>query len=177
MILGWGPAEAWMNRPLESLMNRGIRNPFVIAVLLCCTSAVAAQSPKPTKEAQTALKALGELGFSETKGMFTAADGERFPVYVQRSGVALTDGDLRKLPDIPFVFGLNLRQTQVTDAGLKELARHPALISLGLSGTQVTDLGSCTAWPPQPLSRIHAPALKTKFWRSIWHVPRSRTSA
>jgi internalin A len=54
---------------------------------------------------------------------------------------AMTDTDVKGLPDLPFLFGLSLQNTQVTDAGLKELKDLKNLSVLGLSYTQVTDAG------------------------------------
>jgi internalin A len=50
-----------------------------------------------------------------------------------------TDADLKGLPNLPFLFGLDLPDTKVTDAGIKELKNLQNLDSLWLTDTKVTD--------------------------------------
>lgn len=48
---------------------------------------------------------------------------------------------LKKLPDLPFSFGLDLSQTGITDKGLRDLSRMKHLSVLELNGVGVTDAG------------------------------------
>ena len=52
-----------------------------------------------------------------------------------------TNNDLKKLPAIPFFFGLDLKGTKVSDTWLKEMANLKNLTSVDLRGTKVTDAG------------------------------------
>src|SRR5262245_50559756 len=58
-----------------------------------------------------------------------------------RIAEASADEDLKKLPDLPFPFGLSLALTRVTDAGLPNLKRLAHLAALTLNLTKVTDEG------------------------------------
>lgn len=56
-------------------------------------------------------------------------------------GSSIADGDLTLLPELPYLFHLDLSGTKVTDAGLDVVARCANLHELDVSNTQVTDIG------------------------------------
>lgn len=57
------------------------------------------------------------------------------------AGTAVTDAGLNQLNWLPRLYRLNLRQTGVTDAGMVKLARFPSITHLELSQTKVGDRG------------------------------------
>src|ERR1700677_4826912 len=52
-----------------------------------------------------------------------------------------SDGDLAKLPQIPFEFGLDLKGASLTDEGVKTLSSLSNMVELTLEGRQITDRG------------------------------------
>jgi internalin A len=90
---------------------------------------------KPTqKQLDAAIEAFKAVGGRLEKD----SDPQSMPIFRMGDG---TDEDLKKLPDVPFLFGLNLGNSQVTDAGLKELASLKNLSALELDHTKVTNAG------------------------------------
>ncbi len=104
--------------------------------------AVGGEPPKPIEptadELQTATKA-----FEELQGKLRIYVDRHSKQTKYRFGMpkATVDGDLKKIPDLPFSFGLMLFGTNVTDAGLKDLGNLENLTSLNLMYTKVTDAG------------------------------------
>src|SRR3954466_13646134 len=103
--------------------------------LFLSASRLSAQTPKqiePTDEQlHAAKKAIESIG-----GVLEKQEVGQQVVYVIRLGMKTTDQDLKRLPKIPFPFGLELALTQVTNAGLKELAKLNNLILLELYETK-----------------------------------------
>ena len=52
-----------------------------------------------------------------------------------------SDSDLNPLKELGWVYGVDLRRTQITDSGLEVLAELDRLEELSLEGTKVTDEG------------------------------------
>ncbi|MFM9962531.1 MAG: M56 family metallopeptidase [Planctomycetaceae bacterium] len=70
---------------------------------------------------------LGKYAFRPTKG--------------GRSPASFTDEEVRKIPNLPFSFSLNLHGTLITSKGLAELAKLDNLTGLALPGRLTTDAG------------------------------------
>src|SRR5262245_26502591 len=106
----------------------------VLPLLLCalvpptCTDpqgpALAGAAPQPPggpptpAQLQAAKDAFAKVG-GVYAGVWDPATKRTVAVFAMPGSTK--DMDLRELPDLPFGFGLSLRDTQVTDAGLKEL--------------------------------------------------------
>ena len=106
-----------------------------LGLLLLRAGSVAAddkQPVEPTKEQIDSLKKTFEtLGGSYQAKTDTATKQTRHTFALPRE---TTDGDLKKLPQVPFPFELHLFQAKVTDEGLKELKELKNLTGLHLAG-------------------------------------------
>ena len=91
---------------------------------------------KPTaQQLKAAKEAFAKIGVGYT-GMGNPLTEETDRVFYLQEG--MTDAVLKRLPNPPFPFALDLSYSQVTAAGLKELKGLKALTTLHLSGKQVT---------------------------------------
>ena len=90
------------------------------------------QSKEPTPEQlQAAKEAFAKIGGV----LLISRNGQKPQFEMLRQS---KDEDLKKIPEVPFLFGLSLAGTQVTDAGIKEISNIKNLTSLNLLGTKVT---------------------------------------
>src|SRR5262245_52753842 len=128
------------SRPLTSLMTlRGLSRTLPIVFFFAGPRALPAEPIEPAEEQlQAAFAAAHELRGEFRKRLHPQARQAAHVLVMSRS---TSDGDLKKIPDFPFSFGLELAGTGVTDAGLKELAPLRNLTALYLHGTQITDVG------------------------------------
>src|SRR5262249_16320337 len=97
--------------------------------------------PKPIEptppQLQAAMQAFAKIGGHFSKEMDWTT---RQPIYLGSPPPSATDDDLKKLPSVPFSFGLNLAgQDKITDAGLANLGSLKNLCYLSLNGTSVTN--------------------------------------
>jgi internalin A len=94
--------------------------------------------PTP-QQLQAAIQAFAKIGGKFTKETDWTT---REPVYIGSLPRSATDEDLKKLPIVPFSFGLSLAgQEKITDAGMANLGSVKNLSHLCLNGTNVTDAG------------------------------------
>lgn len=99
----------------------------------------AGRAAEPTEEQlDEASKAFKAIGGSYSKRV---DENPKRTLYVFSLPKTVTDEDLKKVPNLPFEFGLGLGSTAITDAGLKELTGHKQLVYLDLYETKVTDAG------------------------------------
>jgi RNA polymerase sigma factor (sigma-70 family) len=104
------------------------------------TETPALPTPEQLENAKQAFARLGAtyLPMSNPKNMANPLNQQGIHVFTMPGRT--TDDDLKKLPHVPFPFGLNLKYTQVTDDGLKELKDLKQLNWLEFP-TEVTDAG------------------------------------
>jgi internalin A len=94
---------------------------------------------QPTdKQVDDAVKAFQILGARLERHPDEASGGTRY-VFVMRP--TTNNNDLTRIPDLPFLFAMDLGHTKVTDTGLKELARLKNLSGLQVEGTEITGAG------------------------------------
>jgi len=74
-------------------------------------------------------------------------------VYFRNAGIG--DSDLRPLKELGWVYGVDLRRTQITDSGLEFLTELDRLEELYLEGTKVTDEGVKKLRQALPNCKIH----------------------
>lgn len=129
-------------------MHRNHLRPLVATLIVFASAYIVFAEPtkpiEPTEEQlQAAIKAFEELGgrfkkYVNPKTMQSSSKG-----YLTKRGNsgAVGDGELAKIPNLPFSFWLDLSFTKVTDAGLNELATLENLSGLFLGDTHVTDAG------------------------------------
>ncbi len=111
----------------------------LLAALLVVSSLLARDKPgEPTPEQlQQAKDAFAVLGAAYKQVDAVAKQSGHWFIMPFKT----EDADLKKVPDLPFAFGLSLNSTQVTDAGLKSLKNLKNLTSLDIVQTRVTDAG------------------------------------
>lgn len=102
--------------------------------------AQAAKTIEPTPlQLQAAVQGFERIGGRFAKEMDWTT---RQPVYLGSLPRTATDDDLKKLPLVPFSFGLSLAgQEKITDVGMANLASVKNLCYLCLNGTNITDAG------------------------------------
>src|SRR5260370_27329920 len=87
--------------------------------LLLSGRVVRAQRPKPIEptpeQLQEAIKTATALGGDFRQRIYPQTQQVSHVLILPRS---TTDGDLTKIPDLPFSFGVDVFQSNVTDAGL-----------------------------------------------------------
>ena len=144
----FGEAEA---RPLLELIATGeaVALPTIAAR---CPLATLLRSPQQTllaqpsqlieptsQQFQSAALAFAKIGGQFSKEMdWTTSQ----PIYLGSLPQSATDDDLKKLPVVPFSFGLSLaNQEKITDAAMAKLESVKNLRYLSLHGTNVTDAG------------------------------------
>ncbi len=106
-----------------------------LSIGLGCSSALqkpdegGKKSTAPTAEQlQAAKEAFAKIG-----GKYF--DIEKFPYFDMPGDTE--DDDLKKIPNLPFSFGLDLSETKVTDAGMKQIAKLKNLTTLDLDFNKV----------------------------------------
>lgn len=94
--------------------------------------------PTP-QQLQAAIEAFERIGGRFLKDMDWTTQQ---PIFLGSLPRSATDDDLKKLPFVPFSFGLSLAgQEKITDAGMANLSAVKNLYYLCLNGTNVTDTG------------------------------------
>ncbi len=112
------------------------------AIVCVCASNHCAQDRntiKPTNEQlEAAKKTFASLQVEFKADIYEGNDAQDgvFAAFMRKA----SDDDLRKIPDLPFSFGLDLSGSEITSAGLKTLANVKNLTKLRLDATRVHEL-------------------------------------
>jgi internalin A len=113
----------------------------ILALAIYSLNVMAGQAPADPKRAAPTAKQVEDAkeAFAKIGGVLSSSSKERTPSFEMPTQT--NDEHLKKIPNLPFSFGLSLANSQVTDAGMKEIANLKNLTSLYLINSQVTDVG------------------------------------
>ena len=108
----------------------------LLSALLLNGSAVSAQEAPTDEQVKEAKEAFAKVGATYGK---TIDPRTKITEHLFRLRFRTSNADLKKLPNPPFAFALDLRVSDVTDGGLKELKDLKNLTRLYLVPRQITD--------------------------------------